>query len=737
MQQELDPVLPRWFDRSRWLFTALSAVAVVYAFVGAWLVTSGPSDPIAHTADFIRFLISPWMLTTYVVALALIAFGAWHLHSAPTRAGRATDMETALKRQALRLTMAWFIVGASLTAIGWLYITDLRSTSREERSSQQDAVARLKVQQINKWLLERTIDAELLASSLRGLPLERLPSDRDAEQAVQLLFAEALAGNSERTSVSLLAPDGRVLAHTGEGNAPDGETTRAVIAAAAKPEQRKSVIDVHLDGTPPQPRMAFLVPVTAQPGSSATIAVLAMAIDPFQGLFPQIEAWPTSSPTSEAVVVRREGDSVMFITPPPLLKPVPAPLAFRVPLAGSKLPAAAAVVRGDGVRTGPDYRGVEVLTASRQVSGLPWIVIAKTDVAATTQALQRKIFTLTLVIGAAIVLAAIMLLVLWRGDYASLSDFRAQQSEDRSALGRHYEQLVRMARDIVLLIRPDGRIVEANEAAAAAYGYGARELRSLNVRDLQPPEELARFEEIWSSPDTAGGILIEGVNRRRDGTIFDVEISGRAVEVAGRIYRQCFIRDISRRKALEHEVARLSRVQRALQAASSVLLRATAEQELFQGMCEVLVQIGGYRLAVVAVPNSDAGKTVSFLAVAGVDDGYLAQAAITWGEGPHARGPTGGALRTGDVRVNQDFAVDPLVAPWREQALKRGYQASIGLPLKRKGKVFAALTLYAEQPNAFDKEETALLVFLAEDISYAMSRLRARPEGGRDAPSGL
>jgi PAS domain S-box-containing protein len=381
-------------------------------------------------------------------------------------------------------------------------------------------------------------------------------------------------------------------------------------------------------------------------------------------------------------------------------------------------------VQGDGIRTGPDYRGVEVLTASGRVTGVPWTVIAKTDVAEITQPLQRKVLTLALVIGAAIVLAASMLLVLWRGEYASLLAFQAQQGEERTAMSHHFEQLIRMARDIVLLIRPDGLIIEANEAAVAAYGYSASELRGLNIRDLQPPEELARFDALWNAPDPPGGVLIEGTNRRKDGTVFPIEVSGRAIEVDGRIYRQTFIRDITQRKVLENEIARLARVQRALQAASSVLLRAGEETELFQEMCEVLVQLGGYRLACVGMPNSDAGKTIRFVAVAGAEDGFLAQAAISWGEGPRSTGPTGGALRTGVVQVKQEFVTNPAMAPWREAALERAYHAGVGLPLKTEGKVFACLTLYAEQANAFGDEEVRLLIALAEDISYAVSRLR-------------
>ncbi|MDP1750025.1 MAG: GAF domain-containing protein, partial [Reyranella sp.] len=455
-------------------------------------------------------------------------------------------------------------------------------------------------------------------------------------------------------------------------------------------------------------------------------AVLAMAIDPFQGLFPQIATWPTPSPSSEAVVVRKEGDDLVFIAPPPLLNPVPAALSFRMPLAGNKMPSAAAVVQGDAVRIGPDYRGVEVLTASRQVSGVPWTVIAKTDLEEITRPLLRKKLTLIAVIGTALVLAAIMLIVLWRGEYVSLLAFRTQQREELVALAQHFGRFTQLARDAFLLVGPDGRILDANKAAVAAYGYSAEEMRDINVRNLRPPEELEGFDARWLATASGDGLQFETVHRRKDGTIFPVEVNTGPIDVDGKIYRQALVRDITQRKALEREVARLSRVKMALQAATSVLLRARTETELFQEMCEVLVQVGGFRMANVAMPNSDADKTFRFLAIAGFEDGYLALAAISWGEGPRSKGPTGSAIRTGEVQVNQDFATNPAMVPWREAALKRGYRASISLPLKLQGGVFGVLTLYAEQPNAFDREETALLVALADDVSYAVAQLRER-----------
>ena len=696
-------------------------------FVAAWLVTAGSPDPIAHAAEYIEFLTTPWMIADYSVAIALIGFGIWYLRTSARRAAAVEDVDAAVKRQGILLSFAFCLTVASLISIGFLYFTDLKSTTRTERAEQQESVARLKSQQITKWLLERTIDAEFIATALRGVPLDRLSTDRDAQIGLQLLFAQLLAGNTERISVSLFAPDGQVLVHTGEGSVPDPDTIEAAKALAAQPTRRQSIVDVHFAGSPPRPRMDFLVPVTERPGIGPTIAVVAMAVDPFELLFPQIAAWPKPSPSSELVVVRREGDDVVFITPPPLLKPLPRPLEYREPLATSRLPSAKAILQGNGVRIGPDYRGVEVLTASRQVSGMPWTVVAKTDLEELELPLHRKQLTLTLVIGAAIILAAFLLIVLWRGERASLRAFRDQQLGERLAVAQHFAQLTRRARDIVLLLDPNGRIVEANEAAVKAYGYTAEELMRLAHRDLRIPEDQASVAAQWQAAAAPGGVLFETVHRRKDGTTFPVEISGHAIDVDGKSYRQAFIRDISQRKALEREVARLSRVREALQAATSVLLRATSETDLYQQICEILVHQASYRMVNVAAPNDDADRTVRYLAIAGADDGYLARAAITWGDGPRSHGPTGTALRTGVLQVNQDFANNPAVAPWRSEALKHGYRSSITLPLAAEGKVFAALTLYAEQPNAFDSDETTLLVALADDVAYAVTRLRQHP----------
>ena len=173
---------------------------------------------------------------------------------------------------------------------------------------------------------------------------------------------------------------------------------------------------------------------------------------------------------------------------------------------------------------------------------------------------------------------------------------------------------------------------------------------------------------------------------------------------------------------------RAERAMRTLSAGNQALVHATDEGLLLREMCGVIVKQGGYRMAWIGTAENDAGKTVRLAASADHDDDYIANARISWADVPQGRGPTGTAIRTGAVVVSQDIATNPIMAPWREAALPRGFAASIALPIKDQSGVLGALTIYASEPDAFDLEEQALLTELVADLSFGLTALRDRRE---------
>ncbi len=116
----------------------------------------------------------------------------------------------------------------------------------------------------------------------------------------------------------------------------------------------------------------------------------------------------------------------------------------------------------------------------------------------------------------------------------------------------HLKAVLDMVRDIVIVSTMDGQIIEANEAALAAYGYSLTELIALNTTALC----VDRYDPTVCDA-IENGNLVEMTHIRKNGSRFPVEISSLITSLDDRKVYVHVIRDISRRKAAQQEIARL------------------------------------------------------------------------------------------------------------------------------------------------------------------------------------
>ncbi|MGE5246710.1 MAG: GAF domain-containing protein, partial [Verrucomicrobiota bacterium] len=181
-------------------------------------------------------------------------------------------------------------------------------------------------------------------------------------------------------------------------------------------------------------------------------------------------------------------------------------------------------------------------------------------------------------------------------------------------------------------------------------------------------------------------------------------------------------REITRQKREEEAMRRANRALRMMWQVSRTLVRATREQELLSAVCRIAVEEGGYRLAWVGFGEDDAEKTIRPAAQFGWEDGYLETLLLSWADTVRGRGPTGTAIRTAAPVVARHIDTDPSFAPWREEALRRGYASSAALPFEG---CIGALTVYSPIPAAFGPEEVLLLTELADMLAYGIRSLRA------------
>ncbi|MCJ7658454.1 MAG: GAF domain-containing protein, partial [Anaerolineales bacterium] len=175
----------------------------------------------------------------------------------------------------------------------------------------------------------------------------------------------------------------------------------------------------------------------------------------------------------------------------------------------------------------------------------------------------------------------------------------------------------------------------------------------------------------------------------------------------------------------------LRRANRALSVLSDcnqALIRTENEPDFLDEICRIICQVGGYRLAWVGYAEDDEEKTVRPVAQAGYEDGYFDTINITWADTAEGQGPTGTAIRTGKPVISRDILNDPNFAPWREQALKRGYASSIAIPLIANGRHLGALNIYTTEVDAFNPDEIQLLEELAMDLAFGIKMLRIRAQ---------
>jgi diguanylate cyclase (GGDEF)-like protein/PAS domain S-box-containing protein len=96
------------------------------------------------------------------------------------------------------------------------------------------------------------------------------------------------------------------------------------------------------------------------------------------------------------------------------------------------------------------------------------------------------------------------------------------------------------------------RFLVVNAAAIAHYGYTEAEFLSMTIRDIRPPEQLARLDANLSSAPSRGPEIAGGwTHVKRDGSRIEVEISSHSVTIGGRPSRLVLAHDITERQQLE------------------------------------------------------------------------------------------------------------------------------------------------------------------------------------------
>jgi two-component system cell cycle sensor histidine kinase/response regulator CckA len=94
-------------------------------------------------------------------------------------------------------------------------------------------------------------------------------------------------------------------------------------------------------------------------------------------------------------------------------------------------------------------------------------------------------------------------------------------------------------------------ILAVNDAATRRYGWTRDEFLTMTIRDLRPPGEQKRLEEILAAGLVGPRVHTELRHAKKDGSIIDVEVATNDTTFAGRSARLVLLSDVTHRKQLE------------------------------------------------------------------------------------------------------------------------------------------------------------------------------------------
>ncbi|WP_409526066.1 EAL domain-containing protein [Nitrincola sp. MINF-07-Sa-05] len=287
-----------------------------------------------------------------------------------------------------------------------------------------------------------------------------------------------------------------------------------------------------------------------------------------------------------------------------------------------------------------------------------------------------------------------------------------------------FRQLAENVNDVFWLVSVDtGKDIYVSPAYEQIWGRSKQDLGMYHESWLEAvhPDDRSKIPALL--PDTTAYDLEYRICRP-DGSVRWIHDRGFPVRNPdGKVYRFAGIaKDISKRKADEEKIARLTRIYAVLSQINSVIVRVHDRQALFDEACRIVVEHGRFGMAWIGLLEQESKKVtpITFAGVAEDIDYLKHRARSTSADLPEGQGTVGRAIRELKPAYCNDIETRPDIGSSRHKALQRGYHSVISLPLLTHDRAVGVFVLYVKEPNFFDEVELKLLTELANDISFAL-----------------
>ena len=371
--------------------------------------------------------------------------------------------------------------------------------------------------------------------------------------------------------------------------------------------------DVHYSGYTKQRGITFFCimkrpdPITLEE-TEVINGIILIRVNTGATVDPLVQEWPGRGNTGESILVRREGNYLVFLNNTRLFNDTA--LRLSVPVA-SILPESFMLdAKEEGIVEGIDYRGTKVLMAFRYIPLLRWGLIVKQDTSEAFKPiveLKNQIIILTV---ASMLIIVILVFILAHGitqpifrlvqganaigkgdlghripiqshdevgvlasefnqmaeklgeSYAGLEHKIRERTSQLRESEEKYRESINLANDAIFTLEViSGQIVDANKKAEELTGHPKFELTQKKIWEIVSEYDQENTKHLWNKIIEEGSGMLDDVNYRHvDGRKVPTSISASVIVYGNRKTIQWICRDITERKRMELQLIQAERL---------------------------------------------------------------------------------------------------------------------------------------------------------------------------------
>ncbi|MDP3480895.1 MAG: ATP-binding protein, partial [Desulfoprunum sp.] len=707
----LSPLHRKWDLFSFWLAAIIVLISMI--LIVGYLVDA----PLFYETA----IIPPAMATSLAFfSLGIALLLAAGLYAWPPRQTAHKDSRNGA---GIILLLVFILLATGILGSGYLYSRNQQKQFRNRIEAELSTIADLKILELKEWRGERRADALIFFKNAAFSEIVRQflsrPNDMETKRNLEI-WLEKVKQMPQYDRISLLNTSGFELLSTPIRSGEIFPEKNQDIKDAVEGRQ---VIFLDLTRKSPElpPYLAIVVPILSAPDWKEVLGVLTVEIDPEEYLYPLIQNWPTPSESAETLLVRRDGDGVLFLNNLRFEKD--AALNLRLPLSQSDLPAAMAVRGKVGIVEGIDYRNKKVVAAVRPVPDSPWFLIARIDLDEITQPLRERLFSITGLLCTLLLGSGALAGLVWRNQRAHFYRLQYEAATRVEESEKRLRVIFEGAKDGILVADVKSKaFVIANGAICRMLGYSHDELLTMEMKDVHPAADLPAVAKQFEQQ--ARGTTSLAVNIPmlcRDGSVFYTDINATPIQLGGQACMLGTFRDITDRMQAEARIEHLNRVLRTIRNVNQLIVMATSVEGLIQSACTVLADCRSYTSALIVLTDesglpfahAEAGAGADFSPlIKQMEEGILPFCCVA------AKAKEGVYLIRGKDTFCEACPVASVCISSQKMSIRLEHQHT----------VYGYLAVSVDMDIAMDDEEEKLFVELAGDLAYSLHNMEVKRE---------